>query len=183
MSSCESLSSFLPSRTLTHPQPPHLRTHLIISKLYDPFRPLAVPLTHRQLFPNSRIVDVRFLDKLASGIHPVGSPENITLRKSLVRSYYHSFPHFVKLGLADNSDKRPSSPSSRRKIISSDPLLQLSTQTQHFTEHPISPLNQIQTTSVHRSTFSPNHSIPPLTQIYSISNLNSALPMGSPSSR
>ena len=38
----------------------------------------------RQLFPNSRIVDVRFLDKLASGIHPVGSPENMNLRKSLV---------------------------------------------------------------------------------------------------
>ena len=36
------------------------------------------------MFPNSRIVDVRFLDKLASGIHPVGSPENINLRKALV---------------------------------------------------------------------------------------------------
>jgi len=137
----------------------------------------VVPLTYRQLFPNSRIVDVRFLDKLASGIHPVGSPENISLRKSLVRPSSPSFPHFVKLGLADNSDKQPSNPLSQPKIISSDPLLQLSTRTQHSTEHPISPLNQIPTTSVPPSTFSPNHSIPPLTQIYSISNRNSALPM------
>jgi hypothetical protein len=58
----------------------------------------VVSLNHRQLFPNSRIVDVRFLDKLASGIHPVGSPENISLRKSLVCPYFPFISELHQVG-------------------------------------------------------------------------------------
>lgn len=145
-----------------------------------------------KMFPNSRIVDVRHLDKLAAGIHPVGSPENMNLRKALVRSpdlFYKQtlFPVCLSpssRGMADvHSGRRLSSPSSHPKTITSEPLRRLTTPTLHSTAAPTlgtrvktkptaTATPTIPLTSVLRSTFFPNHSTRPPTPIYSISNPN-----------